>query len=310
MANSSTATNVWVHPTLDDLVELQYEAKGFSLLPSQPVESLLAGRHGSRLRGRGLTFEELRGYRPGDDIRAIDWKATARLRSTHIRVYSEERERPVLLVVDQRSTMFFGSQRTTKATAAAEVAALGAWRVLDVKDRVGAIVFGDDEIVQIRPQRSRQTVMRICNELIRLNHKLSASSPKASPENFNAALQRAVNVANHDYLVVIVTDYDGANDETRKLCTRLAAHNDVLAVLTYDPMGIQLPDAPGLEVTDGENAIGVPEGGSFPDSFANCFNQKLEDIRSVLTSIRIPVLPICTHEPVAKQVLDALGSHR
>jgi uncharacterized protein (DUF58 family) len=309
-SSASEIAKVRVHPTLEDLVELQYQAKGFSLLPKQPVESLLAGRHASRLRGRGLTFEELRGYRPGDDIRAIDWKATARLRSPHVRVYSEERERPVLLVVDQRSPMFFGSQRTTKATAAAEVAALSAWRVLDVKDRVGAIVFGDDEIVQIRPQRSRQTVMRICNELIRLNRKLSASSPRSSPENFNAALQRAVNVANHDYLVVLVTDYDGANEETRKLCTRLAAHNDVLAVLTYDPFGIQLPDAPGLEVTDGENAISVPEGGNFPEGFAECFEKKLENIRSVLGSIRIPVLPICTHDPVSEQVLDALGAHR
>ena len=81
------------------------------------------------------------------------------------------------MVVDQRVTMFFGSRRTTKATAAAEVAALGSWRVLDVKDRVGAVVFGDDEVAQVRPRRSRQTVMQICNELIRLNRKLSASSP-------------------------------------------------------------------------------------------------------------------------------------
>lgn len=308
-AKATDSAAVRVHPTLEDLVELQFKAKGFSLLPRQPVESLLSGRHASRLRGRGLTFEELRDYRPGDDIRAIDWKATARLRSPHVRVYSEERERPVLLIVDQRNPMFFGSKRTTKATAAVEVAALSAWRVLDVKDRVGAIVFGDDEIVQIRPQRSRQTVMRICNELIRLNRKLSAASPRSTPENLNAALQRAVNVANHDYLVVIVTDYDGADDETRRLCTTLAAHNDVLAVLTYDPLGIKLPDEPGLEVTDGENAMAIPESENFHGKYEDAFREKLADIRSVLGSIRIPVLPICTHEPVAEQILTAFGSH-
>ena len=115
-----------IHPTLDDLVRLQFETRDFTLLPRQPVHSLLSGRHASRLRGRGLTFEELRDYRPGDDIRSIDWRATARLRKPHVRVYSEERERPVLLVVDQRMTMFFGSARTTKATAAAEVAAMTA----------------------------------------------------------------------------------------------------------------------------------------------------------------------------------------
>jgi uncharacterized protein (DUF58 family) len=82
--------------TLEELILLRAEARGFSLLPRQPVNSLLAGRHASRLRGRGLAFEELRRYHAGDDIRAIDWRATARLRAPHIRVYSEERERAVL----------------------------------------------------------------------------------------------------------------------------------------------------------------------------------------------------------------------
>ena len=125
-----------VYTTLDDLVRMQFDARGFSLSSRQPVTSLLSGRHASRLRGRGLTFEELRDYRPGDDIRSMDWKATARLRKPHVRVYSEERERPVLLVVDQRTSMFFGSVRTTKAVAATELAALAAWRALESGDRV------------------------------------------------------------------------------------------------------------------------------------------------------------------------------
>ncbi len=90
----------------------------------------------------------------------------------------------------------------------------------------------------------------------------------------------------------------------------LAAHNDVLAVLTYDPFGIKLPGEPGLEVTDGENVIAVPETGAFQDGYEELFVEKLNNIRAVLRSIRIPVLPICTHEPVTEQVLNALGSHR
>ena len=113
-----------VTTTLDSLLRLKSEARGFSFLPRQPVSSLLAGRHASRLRGRGLAFEELRHYNQGDDVRTIDWKATARLRSPQVRVYSEERERPVLLVVDQRRPMFFGSRRAMKSVAAAEITAL------------------------------------------------------------------------------------------------------------------------------------------------------------------------------------------
>ena len=121
------------------MIKLQYAARKLPLSAYQVVNSQMIGRHRSRSRGRGMDFEELRHYRPGDDIRTIDWKATARLRNPHVRVYTEERERPILFVVDQRQSMFFGSAGATKATAAAKLAALGAWRGLDVGDRVGHI---------------------------------------------------------------------------------------------------------------------------------------------------------------------------
>ncbi len=296
-----------IHPTLDALVRLLFEAHGFSLLPRQPVHSLLSGRHVSRLRGRGLIFEELRGYRPGDDIRSIDWRATARLRKPHVRVYSEERERPVLFVVDQRSTMFFGSARTTKATAAAEATALGAWRALDSGDRVGAVIFGDEEIVELKPHRSRGNVLRICHELVRMNGQLSASHRLAESDVLNDALRLAANIAVHDHLVVLITDYDGDDDITHQLATRLAAHNDVLAVLVYDPLGIRFPAGGRMEATDGHERVSIPEGRQFGEQFEAEFRARCDQLRQRLRAIRIPILPICTHEPVLEQVLAAFG---
>ena len=84
-----------VYADLNDLVRLRFHARGYSFLPRQPVHSVLAGRHGSRLRGRGLNFEEIRRYLPGDDIRIMDWRVTARTREPHVRVYTEERDRAV-----------------------------------------------------------------------------------------------------------------------------------------------------------------------------------------------------------------------
>ena len=124
-----------VYTSREELVRLRHSARGFSYLPKQPVGSLLAGRKRSRLRGRGLDFDELRHYRPGDDIRTMDWRVTNRTGKPHVRVYTEERDRPVMLVVDQRLPMFFGSRWKMKSVVAAEVAALTAWRVLDVGDR-------------------------------------------------------------------------------------------------------------------------------------------------------------------------------
>ena len=98
----NTVTEHTVYADLKQLVGLQYKAKGFSFLPKQPVHSVLTGRHTSRLRGRGLNFEELRHYRQGDDIRTMDWKVTNRTGKPHVRVYTEERERPVIMLIDQR----------------------------------------------------------------------------------------------------------------------------------------------------------------------------------------------------------------
>ena len=106
-----TASMPGVYVSLDDLLALEYRGRKVSFLPHQPVRSLLSGRFASRMRGRGLNFEEIRDYRPGDDVRSIDWKVTARLQKPHIRVFNEERDRQTLLVVDQRLSMFFGSRR-------------------------------------------------------------------------------------------------------------------------------------------------------------------------------------------------------
>ena len=167
-----TASMPGVYVSLDDLLALEYRGRKVSFLPRQPVHSLLSGRFASRMRGRGLNFEEIRDYRPGDDVRSIDWKVTARLQKPHVRVFNEERDRQTLLVVDQRLSMFFGSRRSMKSVTAAEAAAISAWRVLGAGDRVGAIVFNDRDLAEFRPRRSRATVLQILTAIVAQNRSL------------------------------------------------------------------------------------------------------------------------------------------
>ncbi|PIK71871.1 DUF58 domain-containing protein, partial [Methylobacterium frigidaeris] len=203
---------------LADLVRLRHKATGFSFLPRQPVHSLLYGRHASRLRGRGLSFEELRGYAEGDDTRAIDWRATARLGKPIVRVYSEERDRPVILVVDQRPAMFFGSRRATKSVVAAEVAALAAWRVTSLGDRVGAVVLSPAGIAEIRPEPRERAVRRILDATCRANRLLPAPGGAVEARgHLNEALRRAARMAPHDALVCLISDGTGTDDETADL---------------------------------------------------------------------------------------------
>jgi uncharacterized protein (DUF58 family) len=292
---------------LEDLIRLKGDARGFSFLPRQPVTSLLAGRHASRLRGRGLAFEELRHYAQGDDVRTIDWKATARLRSPHVRVYSEERERPVLLVVDQRCPMFFGSRRAMKSVVAAEIAALGAWRALQAGDRVGGIVFNEAEIVDLRPHRSQTQVLRLLHEIVRLNQALAAKAPIAGPVTLNHALEAALRRATHDHLVVVISDFDGADDETQRLATLISAHNDMLAVGTYDPLGASLRPQPGMLAEVGGTRVALPLDAGFPAAFQRAFAQVLDHWTEVFRALQVPVLPISAAEPPADQLRELFG---
>lgn len=304
--------NAHVTIALHELIQLKAEARGFAFLPRQPVTSLLSGRHASRLRGRGLAFEELRQYRPGDDIRTMDWRATARLRSPHVRVYSEERERPVLLLVDQRRPMFFGSRRAMKSVAAAEVAALSAWRALAAGDRVGGILFNDDEIIDLSPHRSQTRVLRLLHEVVRLNQALVGSLDSSAPSQvtLNQVLQAALRRAKHDHLVVLISDLDGADDETQRLATLLATHNDMLVIGIYDPLGASLQGRPGMVAADRGTTFEIPMGDVFSASLQQAFSARLDEWTEIFRALKVPVLPISSTEPPAEQLRNLFGQRQ
>jgi uncharacterized protein (DUF58 family) len=293
--------------TLDHLIRLKAEARGFSFQQRQPVASLLAGRHASRLRGRGLAFEELRNYHPGDDIRTIDWKATARLRKPHVRVFSEERERPVLLVVDQRSPMFFGSRRAMKSVAAAELAALSAWRALNGGDRVGGIVFNEESITSLRPQRGPAQALRLFHEIERYNKRLAEPAFPKGSVTLNQALEAAIRRATHDHLVILITDLDGADGETSRLTTRLSAHNDLIVAAVYDPLGIQLTGHPEMEASDRGQSWKIPTDKAFTDAFKKQFEDLIKHWRRIFMHLRIPIVPLSTDQAVIDQIRDLIG---
>ena len=306
----SESTEKGVYTTLDELVRLQFRARGFSFLPRQPVHSLLSGRHASRMRGRGLNFEELRPYLPGDDIRSIDWKVTARTGETHVRVYTEERDRPAILIVDQRISMFFGTRMNLKSVTAAELAAAGAWRVLDQGDRVGAVVFDDEDVVDVRPHRSDDTVHRILHAIVDKNRALSADSPAGRNGGMlNRVLRQVSELVSHDYVVAVFSDFDGTDDETRRYVSRLAQSNDVLAFLIYDPMAMEVPTGADLVVSDGELQVELEtEKGSTREKLAKLSDERLRAILSWQSELGVPVLPVTTERDALDQVRELLGA--
>ncbi|HYI28938.1 MAG TPA: DUF58 domain-containing protein [Bradyrhizobium sp.] len=299
-----------VYVGLDDLLALEHRGSRVSFRPRQPVHSLLSGRFASRMRGRGLNFEEIRDYRSGDDVRSIDWKVTARLQSPHVRVFNEERDRQTLLVVDQRLSMFFGSRRSMKSVVAAEAASISAWRVLGAGDRVGAIVFNDREVTEFRPHRSRSTVLQILTAIVKDNRSLRVNSGiTASPAMLNNALQRAQQRALHDAAVIIFSDFDGADDDTRKMIGAIARHNDVVAMLVHDPLQSDLPASAAMTVTDGELQIHLEVGReSIRKGISQVSKDRLKDVFAWTQDLGVPVLPLSAAEDTAQQLRRLLGA--
>ena len=300
-----------VYADLDELMRLRFKASGFSFLPRQPIHSILSGRHASKLRGRGLNFEELRNYLPGDDTRNIDWKVTARTREPYIRVYTEEKDRTVWLLVDQRISMFFGSRWKMKSVVAAEAAAAAAWRVLSQGDRVGALIFDDSDLVVIPPHRSEQRVAQILKQVVVKNHALNAESgAEPGPGMLNKALKRVAALARHDCLICLIGDGTGIDEDTRKYVTRLTEHNDVLSVFIYDPLEQSMPEAGRLVFSDGLSQLEFNTGErALREAFSQDFQQRVERMKTTSRRHAIPLLPVHTAAPVLDQVRDELGQH-
>ncbi|MGD8808167.1 MAG: DUF58 domain-containing protein [Gammaproteobacteria bacterium] len=298
-----------IHVSLAQLRSFDAAARNLSFLPRQPANSVLNGQHASRLRGRGLNFEEMRNYLPGDDVRSIDWKATARTGSAHVRVYTEERDRPAVLVVDQRMSMYFGSVLNMKSVSAAEAAAIAAFRVLRVGDRIGGIVFNDDEQIEFAPKRSQRALFAMLQAIVAMNGALDANrAVDPQPGRLNDVLRAVSHLVGHDHLVVVLSDFSGIDDTTHRRLTSLAVHNDVILVLVYDPVAENLRRGESVVVGDTRRQADIDLGATATVEAVNEYSHgRLRRIYDWQREINLSVLPLSAGEATLPQIRRLLG---
>lgn len=297
-----------VYVTLDELVREGLRAKGFSFLPRGNIHSLLSGRHASKFRGRGMDFAEMKRYALGDDTRLIDWKATRRTGKPFVRVFNEERDRSVWVVVSQRNSMFFGSRRAMKSVQAAHAAALALFRVIDQGDRVGGAVFNDTKLRTFKPERSRRRVMQMLGEIVRQNHALDASQRENNMVQFNHALSSVAAAIKHDDLLVLIGDGLGMDEASVKTLESIARHNDILAVHVSDPMERDL--TVGALFSDAETFLPLRMEPRTRQRYAQSFASQLRVLESLGRRNHIALLTLTTEEEVLPQLQRALGTHR
>lgn len=250
MENSRPVTMI----SLQELVRLQADARALKLPSAKPIRSRQAGLRQSRQRGRGMTFSEVRQYQPGDDIRSIDWRVTARRQAPHTKLYEEERERPVLLITDLGPTMFFASTGAYKQVRSAQVTALLAWLALWAGDQVGGLVFNDQDLAVVRPARRRKSVLRLLDHLASHQHPdTSPPAPSASGPGLDVALAEARRVAHTGSRIFIISDFMNLSEQTTTLLGAIGRHNTVSAIRIQDPLEQTLPSS-------GRFAVAGPNG--------------------------------------------------
>ncbi|MEM0949184.1 MAG: DUF58 domain-containing protein [Pseudomonadota bacterium] len=312
---SVTETNIAHDPRIrvdaDALRRLGPQARHLSFLPRQPAASVLNGRHASKLRGRGLNFEELRTYVDGDDIRTIDWKVTARTQQPHVRVYTEERDRPTLLLVDQRMSMYFGSRVYMKSVVAAEAAALAAHRVLAQGDRVGGLVFGDTVVAEHRPQRSRKALNQLLNSIGKANGLLNADAPASGADALNRVLRAALRIAKSNALILLFSDLDGIDAQTEKLIATLSRANDLIVFNVSDFMVDGMPEDLKLTVTDGGLQAELNTDHTLPRQRIEEFlKDRVAKAETWSRKYGFPLLLLSTQEPALEQIMRLMGHQR
>jgi len=306
----SASSDEGVYVGLDELVALRHSARHTTLLPRQPVNSLLAGRRASKLRGRGLDFEELRAYVAGDDVRNIDWRVTARTGRPYVRSYREERDRPVLLVVDQRHGMFFGSRLAMKSVVAARFAAMAAWRVASVGDRVGALIIGEQQQWTVKPARSEANVFRLLERLVEAGRALPAAKSPGH-DSFASALGELSHLAPHDALIVLVSDLRGVSDDAAASLATVRRHNDLLVAWVVDPLESALPDVGLVSVTDGNAELSLPSSDpALRARFTAAFAADRARVAELCLRSGAPYFELSTARPVLEQVEETFGRQR
>lgn len=291
--------------SLQELLRLGEKARQLRLAP-QVARARQAGQYLSRLRGRGMEFDESRPYQPGDDVRNMDWRVTARIGKPFSKLYREERERPVLISVDARAAMFFATRGRFKWVQAQRAAALLAWAAFQGGDRVGGEIFSERKHLELRPRRGKSALSKFLKALADM--PASAATPSVT---LLQPLRRLRHIAHPGSLVALVSDFRGLDERAERELVEIARHNDVPLLHLFDRLERELPP-PGLyRVGDGEQTLmlDTTQRASL-QAHHQRFQARVTRLEALCRRHRMTWLQCATDQDVVAVLTDAFGKRR
>jgi uncharacterized protein (DUF58 family) len=273
--------------------------------------NIFAGEYHSQFKGRGMSFSEVREYQPGDDVRSIDWNVTARMNRPYIKVYEEERELTVMLLVDVSGSRNFGTQSQMKRDTIAEVAATLAFSTIENNDKVGVIFFSDQVEKFIPPKKGKSHVLHIIRELL-------SFEPEHHGTDINAALQYLTNAQKRRCTAFLISDFVGAyplplpkGKGVTDPITIASRKHDLSAIQIYDRRDAEMPDVGLLKVKDPETGARVWADTSIKsvrDAYAKAWREQQEALEEMYNKTGMNHVSMRTDEDYVK-VLMRLFRH-
>ena len=309
-----------VRVTQPGLIRLNAPARAIALDVLR-VNSLQTGAYVSHFRGRGMEFDESRPYQPGDDPRSIDWRVTARSTTAYTKLFREERERPVLVVVDLRSNMHFATRGCFKSVNASRAAALLSWSAHHRGDRLGGLIFGDTTHRELKPRLGRRSALSFVHQLAEHADWPDAEDtakrgqtplPEKGSDPFGNPLAQAMSalrrVARPGSLVVVISDFKGFDRAAQSYLSSVARHNEVLAVFMNDPLERRLPPPGRYRIVSPTDELAI-------DTYATAarrdyekeFADRAENLETFCHRYGVHLMPMSTDDDPVATLQTALG---
>ncbi len=301
-----------IHVTLDELINLRMQARHLSLHSKHPAMHAMSGNHVSHFKGRGMDYMESRIYQAGDDIRNMDWRVTARTGQPHIKLFQEERQRPVMIMLDYNPGMFFASQGRFKSVVASQAAALLAWSALNNGDRVGGLIINHGHI-EIADKVGKKGILALLHAIEKHSNPheyLRAQGLSQLQENdgerFSLGLQRLVRLSRPGSLVFIFSDFYQLDKASIKQLSLLQQHCDCVLVRLGDPLETAPPPANRYAVSNGkQQAVIDTSNHRQAEHYQHWFGSHQQQLRDVTHKLAIPLIDLST----AQSPLDTLRKH-
>ena len=265
-------------------------------------DEIFAGKYHTAFRGRGMSFAEVREYRPGDDVRDIDWNVTARSQRPHIKVYEEERELTMMLLVDVSPSRMFGSEELTKKNMMTEIAATLAFSASKNNDKVGCILFSDRIEKFIPPKKGRSHILMIIRELV-------SFTPTGQSTNISEALRYLVGVNKKRTTTFLLSDLINAKEDMPKMedAIKIAtSKHDIMAIRVFDKRDRELPDVGIVEVQDAETNETTwldTSSSRVREFWRDSYDSHTRVMASLLKSNRIDCAEVATNEDFVVELI-------